>query len=404
MGEMPGEVDVAIVGGGPAGLAAAAELRSLGVGSVLVLERDSEAGGVPRFCGHSPYGFREFRRLLIGGAYARALVQRAEQSGANIRTGATVTALEPGPRLTVSTNDGVFHVAARAVLLATGARESSRADRLIGGTKPGGIMVTGALQELVYGSGMRPFRRPVVLGSELVSFSALLTCRHAGISPLMMVEPGARSVARHPSGLLPRMLGIPFRRSTDIVSVEGREKVEAVVLSSGGATETIETDGVIVTGGFRPESGLAWTSGIAIDAHARGPVVDECGRCSEPGYYAAGNLLRPVETAGWCWQEGRDVARAIARDLKARHAPDGVPVTVSGDVLKYAVPQRIAGGEAVLDRLQLRVDRPVHGRLSLRVNGHEIAGRTLRALPERRLWLPLPPPGKPAEVVFEEAG
>ncbi|MDY6860366.1 MAG: FAD-binding protein, partial [Pseudomonadota bacterium] len=186
-GDLPGFADVVIVGAGPAGLAAAAELKARGVGSVLVLEREAQAGGIPRHCGHFPFGMREFHRLLRGPAYAARLLARAQAAGAVIKTGVTVTALHPGPGLSVASAGGLRQITARRVLLCTGVRESTRAARLIGGTKPGGVLSTGALQGMVHLQALRPFRNPVVLGTELVSFSALLTCRHLGIRPAAMI-------------------------------------------------------------------------------------------------------------------------------------------------------------------------------------------------------------------------
>ena len=404
MADLPDHVDVAIVGGGPAGLAAATELRHLGIASVLLLERDGQAGGVPRFCGHSPFGLREFRRPMRGPAYAAALRDAAIEAGALIRTGTTVTALGPGLSLTASSDAGTQEITARAILLATGTREASRAARLIGGTKPGGILSTGALQNLVYGSHARPFRRPVILGSELVSFSALLTCRHAGIRPLAMIEPGARITARRPSHWLARALGVPLHLATDLAEIRGQSHVSSVLLSSLTGDTEMETDGVIVTGRFRPEATLARLSGIEIDTLTGGPAVDQSGRCSLPGIYAAGNMLRPVETAGWCWQEARAIARAIASDLALPPAPATATIALAPGPLKYAMPQRLSGGpDAALPRLQLRVTRPVRGRLILRAGGREIAAHSLSALPERRILLPLPPAAQDITIAVEEA-
>lgn len=154
--QVPDQVDVLIVGAGPAGLAAAAVLAPRW--RVLVVDREPVAGGIPRHCGHYPYGLREFRRLMKGPAYAAALVATAARAGAQIATGVSVTALHTGPRVTVTTDAGQQDIAATRVLLATGCRESSRAQRLIGGEKPGGVISTGALQGLVYLEHRRPFR------------------------------------------------------------------------------------------------------------------------------------------------------------------------------------------------------------------------------------------------------
>ncbi len=388
MAEWPEHPDLVIVGGGPAGLAAAVTARKAGL-SVLVLEREATAGGIPRHCDHPPYGLREFGRLMKGPAYARRIVADAEAAGADIRTGVTVLALHEGPRLTVTTDAGTREITARRVLLATGVRETSRAGRLLGGTKPGGVLNTGALQGLVVLDGLVPFRRPVILGTELVSFSAILTLRHAGVSPVAMIEPGDRPTARWPSAMLPRVLGIPLHLSTEVVAIEGERQVRAVHVRGPDGERRIEADGLVVTGGFRPETAILKPSHLALDPGSRGPVVDQYGRCSDPAYFAAGNVLRPVETAGWSFREGVAAGRRVADDLAGRLPPAGPALTIeTGEGVRLAVPQRIAPG-ARDGAIQVRVDRPFRGRLVLGVDGREAASIRVDTRPERRLSLPL---------------
>lgn len=400
---LPDESDILIVGAGPAGLAAATVLASKA--RVTVLDREKSAGGIPRHCGHYPFGLHEFHRLMKGPAYAGALVERALNAGVRIETGVNVVRLLPGPRVVVTGDAGVSELGAERVLLATGVRESSRAQRLIGGEKPGGVLSTGALQGLVYLEGRRPFRRPVVLGTELVSFSALMTCAHVGIRPVAMIEPGAAVTARWPSALFPRLKGIPLHLATTIRAIEGRERVERVRLLGPEGERVLETDGVIVSGQFRPEAALLAESHIERDASTGGPVVDGYGRCSDPAYFAAGNLLRPVETAGWCWAEGQAVGHAIVADLAGGLPdPQAGRVGLTGDALQWVVPQRVqpSSRDQAFRHFQLRVARPVSGRLSVRVDGREVAARNIRTRPERRIGLPVPKgPGR-VEIVLEE--
>lgn len=396
------EADIVVIGAGPSGLAAATELAS--VARVLVLDREPAAGGIPRHCGHYPFGLREFHRLMKGPDYARALVARAQAAGVTIATGVNVIGLQPGPHLKVISDAGPADIRAKFVLLATGAREMSRAQRLIGGEKPGGVIATGALQGLVYLEGKRPFRRPVILGTELVSFSAIMTCLHAGIRPVAMVEPNPQITARWPAALYPWLRGIPLYLSTRIERIEGRERVERIVLEGRSGQRTVETDGLIVSGRFRPEATLLQTSHIEQDPATGGPVVDSVGRCSDPSFFAAGNLLRPVETAGWSWAEGVKVGRAMRAALAGTLAERaGHRVRLRGEALDWVVPQTVTGHEdPAFERLQMRVNRAVRGRLSLRVAGKEYASLRIHTKPERRITLPLPPAEGEVEIMLEE--
>lgn len=399
---LPDQVDVIVIGAGPAGLAAATVLAS--AARVLVLDREAAAGGIPRHCGHFPFGLREFHRLMRGPDYARALVARAEASGARIATGVNVVKLHPGPRVMVTSDRGPQEIGANLVLIATGVRETSRAQRLIGGEKPAGVLSTGALQGLVYLEGKRPFRRPVILGTELVSFSAIMTCLHAGIRPLAMIEPNPRITARRPAAIYPWLKRVPVHLSTRIRRIEGRERVERVVLEGPDGESVLDTDGVIVTGRFRPEATLLDGSHLERDPATSGPVIDNFGRCTDPAYFAAGNVLRPVETAGWSWAEGVAIGKAMRLGLDGR-LPDNERHRVRsvGDAIDWILPQVVRAPDgAALDCFQMRVNRPVRGRLSLRVAGSEYASRSIVSRPERRITMPLPPTEGQVEIVLEE--
>src|SRR6185369_11706336 len=163
--------DVIILGAGPAGLAAAAELKRLGLRDIAIIDREAEAGGIPRHCGHLGFGLREFRRVLTGPQYARAI---AEAAG-TVSLGVTALRLEQGGLIHATGPHGGEVYRGKAVLLAMGARETPRSARLVSGTRPWGVMTAGALQQFVYLHRQQPFRRPVVIGTELVSFSTLLT-------------------------------------------------------------------------------------------------------------------------------------------------------------------------------------------------------------------------------------
>ena len=146
----PERCNVVVVGGGPAGLAAATELARLRVADVVVLEREPRAGGIPTHCGHRAFGMREFQRCYNGPRYAECLVARARNAGVRLHTNTTVVSAGEGGHLTLATTDGVSQLVANKVVLSTGARETPRAARLVSGQRPLGIVTTGALQSMVY--------------------------------------------------------------------------------------------------------------------------------------------------------------------------------------------------------------------------------------------------------------
>lgn len=385
------QVDVAIVGGGPSGLGAAMSLRRAGVASVVVIEREADAGGVPRHCGHPAFGLREFGYPMGGPAYARALVKQARAAGVEILTRHSVVSLEPDGNLVVANPDGALVVTARRVILATGARESTRASRMLGGDRPLGVLNTGALQAYVYLQGLAPFRQPVIVGTELVGLSAIWTCLSHGMRPRAVIAEGDRAVARWPLGLFPHLLGIPVHYNAEVEAINGIGRVDSVrIARRGKGSLDIACDGVLLTGRFVPEASLMRSSHIEVDHGSGGPVVDQTHRCSDPSYFATGNLLRGIETAGWCFREGQSLGQRVAADLAAPcQRPAVIPITVTG-LLKYAVPQQLSQSD---DRsspaLQLRVSEPFSGDLVVTSGSRELLRRHLRSRPERRILVPL---------------
>ena len=385
---------VAIVGGGTAGLALAAELKRQNIGDVIVLEREAQAGGVPRHCGHYPFGIREYGRLLKGPAYAARNVEAALKAGVDIRTGTTVTALHPNGRLSIATPSGLADLQSDRVVLCTGVREASRAQRFIGGDRPLGVMSTGALQSMVYLQGIRPFSRPVILGSELVSFSAIETCRHLGIRPAAMLEEQDRIIARQVVQPYLTLRGLRLFVGIQAPRIIGSKTVEAIEFTDAtGVCQRLETDGVIVSGRFRPEAALLHQSHLDVDPGTGGPVINQFGQCSDPSYYSAGNLLRPAETSGWCWQEGVQTAQRIVDDLSGSTYAETGSSTLSFVVpaIQFVVPQRLKLTDRPngMEKMQIGLRAPVRGKLEAHMEERCIWSGGLNARPVRRIQMPL---------------
>jgi thioredoxin reductase len=386
------DIDVVVIGGGPSGLAAATVLKQRGVDRVVVIERESQAGGIPRHCGHPPFGMREFKRVYTGPVYAKKLVERALAAGVEIRTQTTVVEARSGGELLVTDNAGIGSINARRVIYATGVRETPCSARIISGKRPLGVFNTGALQSMVYLKHCKPFTRPVIVGTELVSFSAIQTCRHMGIQPVAMIEARARATARWPFSLFRHVARIPLFYNTRLVSIEGDKRVTGVIVESdNGQQREISCDGVLLTGQFTPESTLARCGHLAVDNGSGGPVVDQFGRCSDPAYFACGNLLRPVETAGWSWQEGHQTGQWVADDLQGNlpAAASEIRITIKNPVIKLAMPQRLSLplNHNGMQHLQLRVNGAAKGMLTARCQGKVIWQKKINTLPERRILL-----------------
>ncbi|BCL60317.1 hypothetical protein DGMP_10100 [Desulfomarina profundi] len=309
--------DVVIIGGGPAGLAAATTLKKSGITDIIVLDRENEAGGIPRHCGHPPFGIREFGRILTGPAYARRLAESAKRLCIDIAVKSSVTSLKPDGKLTILRPEGELELQAKRVLLATGTRETPRSARFVSGSRPMGIYNTGALQAMVYLKNKIPFRKPVIIGSEIVSFSALFTCRRAGIKPVAMLEEKNSPSVSWPIQYASTVFGVPLLRNTRLSEIIGKDRVNGVrVTDEKGNERVMECDGVLFTGRFIPEAGLVLMSHLESDPATGAPRLDRYNRCSDRSYYAAGNMTQhPVKVAGKCWQNGKAVAELIRKDL-----------------------------------------------------------------------------------------
>ena len=309
--------DVAVIGGGPAGLAAATALKNKGVERVVVLERETMAGGIPRHCGHPPFGILEYKRILTGPSYAKKIVATAIEAGVEIWLKTTVTSLGRDAQLSIISPEGSGELKAKKVLLATGTRETPRSARMISGQRALGICNTGSLQSMVYLKNKVPFKNPVVIGTEIVGFSALFTCRKAGIKPVAMLEENVNASVMWPITLGAKLFGVPLYYETRILDIHGHERVEKVlIVDKKGNEKEITCDGVLFTGQFTPESSLVRMSHLEMNSITGEPIVDQYGRCSDHSYYAAGNVLfKPVKVAGKCWRAGRRTAQWIAKAL-----------------------------------------------------------------------------------------
>jgi thioredoxin reductase len=391
------EGPVAVIGGGPAGLAAAVELRRRGVRDVVVLEREAEPGGIPRHAKHQGFGLRDLRRPLSGPAYARRYAELARAAGVELLAETMVTGWGAGLELTSPRGRSTIEPA--AVVLATGCRERPRSARLVPGSRPAGVMTTGMLQQLVYLRGLKAGRRAVVVGAEHVSFSAILTLAHGGARTVALTTelPRHSSLEAFRAGARLRF-GVPVWTRTRIAGISGRERVEAVELTDldSGRVREVACDIVVFSADWIPDHELAVTAGAELDPGTRGPAVDAGLRTSRPGVFAAGNLLHGAEQADVAALSGRHAAAGVARYLEDGEWPERRVPIVCEEPLGWIAPNVVAaeplpGGEAA----------PPRGRCLLRASAFLRTPRIEIVQDGRPLWqgrLPRLMPGRSARL------
>lgn len=352
------QVDVLVVGAGPAGLAAAARLGVAGVGRVEVVEREGQAGGVPRNCCRG--GFGTWTHPLTGPRYARLALDTAERAGAVVRTG--VTALDWAGPLALDTvgPQGPETIGAAAVVLATGARERPRAARLVPGSRPAGVYTTGELQQAVHRYGQWIGTRAVVIGAEEVSYAAAGTVRAAGAEVVAMVTELARAQAPPARALDARLRhGIPLLTDATVTELLGRGRLSGVrVRHRDGRTATLPCDTVVFTGDFVPDHELARRGGLTLDPGTRGPAVDGALHTSRPGVFAAGSVLHPAESAATATREGAHVAAAVLETLAGAEWPRTAVPLVVDPPLRWIAPNRVAPADD--HPYVLRTSAPLH--------------------------------------------
>ena len=383
-----------IVGGGPSGLAAAIELRGRGIEPVTVIERERQAGGIPRHSDHTGFGLRDLRTVLSGPRYAERYRELATDAGVEVMAETMVTDWEGG-RLKLTGPAGRRELEPPAVVLATGCRERPRSARLIPGSRPAGVMTTSTLQQLVHLGGKKVGRRAVIVGAEHVSFSAVATLAHAGASVAGLVTelPKHQSLAAFRVGAAVRYRA-PVWSRTAVSAIHGTERVESVELTEldSGSTRSVDCDLVVFTADWIPDHELAVMAGCELDPGSLGPLVDQALRTTRPGVFAAGNLIHPAETADICALDGRHVAPSVAAYLRgAREWPTRVRV-IARDPLAWIAPNLLlaAGHDPPRDRFLLRSrEFARRARIQLRQDGRDLwSGRIGRLVPGRSAHIP----------------
>lgn len=319
--------DVVIIGGGPGGLAAAKGAREAGAGSVLVLEREDQTGGILGQCIHDGFGLVRYHTMLTGPEYALRARQEAREAGAELCTGAMVTGLTPDRVVTAVTRQGLLTVRAGAVVLATGCRERTRGALAIPGTRPAGVYTAGTAQNLLNTKGLLVGRRVVILGSGDIGLIMARRLTLAGAQVLCVAEKAAA-----PSGLERNVsqclqdFGIPLYLRCTVTNILGKKRVEGVELSQldeqdrpiPGTQKIFPCDTLLLSVGLIPENEIAAQAGAALDPRTNGTVTDDCLQTSVPGIFACGNSRKVLDLADFVTVQGLTAGRNAAAFLRGQ--------------------------------------------------------------------------------------
>ena len=385
-----------VVGAGPAGLAAARAVAAAGH-HVIVIDREDEAGGVPRHCAHTGFGLRDLHRTYSGPTYAKEIVRRTLADGVEIRTGTTATDWAGSTSMHTTSRIGRSLINADAVLLATGCRERPPSARLIPGSRPAGIYTTGALQQLVHLAGHPVGRRAVVVGAEHIAFSAVHTLLGSGTEVAAVITPSPilqtfQLLRAGTAGIH----AIPVLYGCDITAIEGSKRVTGLSITSAtGISTRLACDTTVFTGDWIPDYELARSANLAMDAATKGPITDTAGSTSRPGVYAAGNVCHPAEPADIAALTGAHIGHSITAWLdgsssSAREWQQSTLLQVSSPLL-WISPQRLVPSRLpACDRFVLRAEKQAGaGTITVTQQGHTLYRHRVRRLtPNRSLTLP----------------
>ena len=389
-----------IIGGGPAGLAAALRLKEKGISDILILEREHFLGGILRQCIHDGFGLTRFGESLSGPEYAQRFNDRINDEGIQYLTDCTVLDISPEKIVTAASKvHGFLQIQAEAVLLTMGCRERTRGALATPGTRPAGIYTAGVAQNYINLQNIMVGRKVVILGSGDIGLimARRLTLEGAHVLGVYEVQP-------YPSGL-PRNIEqclndyhIPLHLSHTVVDVRGRGRLSSVVVAEcderfrpiPGTETEIPCDTLILSVGLIPENELSLAASVPLDPRTRGAFVDEHCQTQVSGIFAAGNVLHVHDLVDFVSLEAEALADSATEYLTAGSLPVCPLEVVAGANVGHVIPQRISGTRTFT--LSLRVRRPLNNvTLVIRQWTREIIRRKMRkALPAEMIQIKIP--------------
>ena len=359
------KVDIVIVGGGPAGLAAAVAAYDDGAKSILILERDEQLGGILNQCIHNGFGLHTFKEELTGPEYADRFIRQVNERKIPYLLNTMVMAISPDRVVTaMNREDGMFQIQAKAVILAMGCRERPRGALNIPGYRPAGIFSAGTAQRLVNIEGYMPGQEVVILGSGDIGLimARRMTLEGAKVKLVAELMPYSGGLKRNIVQCLDDF-DIPLRLSHTVVDIEGKEHITAVTIAEVGADrkpikgteERYTCDTLLLSCGLIPENELSAAAGVQLNPVTNGPVVNESLETNIEGVFACGNVLHVHDLVDFVSEEAAKAGVTASRYARGEHAADSgreIAVKAEGGV-RYTVPVTVRP-DHVEDNLTIR--------------------------------------------------